>query len=284
MEQQISSKLGREYVTAVYSHPAYLTYMQSTPCEMPGWMKHKLESRLLEEIPVTSDMQITPPLRQKAKKNQRISWWKWKGRGKIWLKTHHSENWDLGICSHHFMENRWGNNGNSDRLYFLELQTLDGDCHKIKRPLLLGRKVMTNLDSILKGREVTLPTRVCIVKALVFPVFMAWCESWTRKIAESESGSVVSDSMWPCGLWPTRLFHPWDFPRKSTGVSCHFLLQWIFPTQGSNLGLPHCRQTLYRLSHQGNLKIAECRRIDDFELWCWKRLLRVPWAGQTSQC
>ena len=71
------------------------------------------------------------------------------------------------------MENRWGNNGNSDRLYFLELQTLDGDCHKIKRPLLLGRKVMTNLDSILKGREVTLPTRVCIVKALVFPVFMA---------------------------------------------------------------------------------------------------------------
>ena len=69
MEQQTGSKLGKEYVKAVYCHLAYLTYMQSKSCEMPGWMKHKLESRLLREIPITSDMQMTPPLWQKVKKN-----------------------------------------------------------------------------------------------------------------------------------------------------------------------------------------------------------------------
>ena len=66
MEQRTGSKLGKEYIKAVYCHPAY---MQSTSCEMPGWMKHKLESRLLEEISITSDMQMTPPLGQKVKKN-----------------------------------------------------------------------------------------------------------------------------------------------------------------------------------------------------------------------
>ena len=69
MEQQTGSKLGKEYVKAVYCHPAYLTYMQSTSCEMPGWMKHKLESRLPGEISITSDMQMTPPLQQKTKKS-----------------------------------------------------------------------------------------------------------------------------------------------------------------------------------------------------------------------
>ena len=68
MEQQSGSKLGKEYVKAVYCHPAYLTYMQSTSCEMSDWMKHKLESRLPGEIPTTSDMQMTP-LCQKAKRN-----------------------------------------------------------------------------------------------------------------------------------------------------------------------------------------------------------------------
>ena len=68
MEQRTGSKLGKEYDKAVCCHPAYLTYMQSTSCEMPGWMKAKLESRLLEEISITSDMQMTPPLWQKAKK------------------------------------------------------------------------------------------------------------------------------------------------------------------------------------------------------------------------
>ena len=68
-EQKTGSKLEREYVKVVYCHPAYLTYMQSTSCEMPDWMKHKLESRLPGEISITSDMQMTSPLWQKAKKS-----------------------------------------------------------------------------------------------------------------------------------------------------------------------------------------------------------------------
>ena len=73
MEQQTGLELGKEYVKAVYCHPAYLTYMQSTSCEMPGWMKHKLESRLPGEISITSDMQMTPPLWQKVKRNSKAS-------------------------------------------------------------------------------------------------------------------------------------------------------------------------------------------------------------------
>ena len=89
--------------------------------------------------------------------------------------------------------------------------TADGDCsHEIKRHLLLGRKVMINLDSILKSRGITLPTKVCLVKAMVFPVVMYGCESWT-------------------------------------------------------------------------IRKAECLRIDAFELWCWRRLLRVPWTARRSK-
>ena len=69
MKQETDSKAGKKYIKAVYFYPAYLTYMLSTSCEMPGWMKHKLESRLLGEISVTSDMQMTPSLWQKAKRN-----------------------------------------------------------------------------------------------------------------------------------------------------------------------------------------------------------------------
>ena len=108
------------------------------------------------------------------------------------------------------MANRWGNSG---WLYFLGSKiTADGDCsHGIKRCLLLGRKVMTNLDSILKSRDITLPTKVHLVKDMVFPVVMYGCESWT-------------------------------------------------------------------------IKKAEHRRIDAFELWYWRRLLRVPWtAGRSNQ-
>ena len=109
------------------------------------------------------------------------------------------------------MTNRWGNNGNSDRLYFWGTRiTVDGDCsHEIKRRLLLGRKVMTNLDSILKSRDIKLPTNVRLVKAMVFPVVMYGCESWT-------------------------------------------------------------------------IKKAECQIIDAFELWCWRRLLRIPWTARIS--
>ena len=109
------------------------------------------------------------------------------------------------------MGNRWGNSGNSVRLYFLGSKiTADGDCsHEIKRRLLLGRKVMTNLDSIFKSRDITLPKKVCLVKAMVFPVVMYGYNSWT-------------------------------------------------------------------------VKKADCRRIDAFELWCWRRLLRVPWTARRS--
>ena len=109
------------------------------------------------------------------------------------------------------MANRWGNNGNRDRLYYFDSKiTAERDCsHEIKGCLLLGRKVMTILDSILKSRDITLPTKVLLVKAMVFPVVMYGCESWT-------------------------------------------------------------------------IKKAECRRTDAFELWCWRRLLRVPWTARRS--
>ena len=130
---------------------------------------------------------------------------------KSWLKAQHSENEDHGIQSHHFMGNRWGNSRNSVRLHFLGFKiTADGDCsHEIKRRLLLGRKFMTKLESTLKSRDITLPTKDHIVKAMVFPVVMYECESCT-------------------------------------------------------------------------IRKAECRRIDAFELWCWRRLLRVPWTARRS--
>ena len=76
------------------------------------------------------------------------------------------------------------------------------------------------------------------------------CHHWDPAWKWKWSHSVVSDTFQPHVLWPTRLLHPWDFPGKNTGVACHFLLQEIFLTQRLNLGLPHCRQTLYCLSHQ----------------------------------
>ena len=84
------------------------------------------------------------------------------------------------------MGNRWGNSGNSIRLYFLGSKiTADVDCsHEMKRHLLLGRKVMTNLDNLFKSRDITLPTKVGLVKAKVFPVVMYGCKSWTVKKAE----------------------------------------------------------------------------------------------------
>ena len=106
------------------------------------------------------------------------------------------------------MGNRWETV--SDFIFGGSKITVDGDCsHEIKRHLLLGRKVMTNIDSILKSRAITLPTKVHLVKAMVFPVVMYGCESWT-------------------------------------------------------------------------IKKAEHRRIDAFELWCWRRLLRVPWTARGS--
>ena len=87
------------------------------------------------------------------------------------------------------MANRWGNSGNSVRLYFFLSSkiTADSDCsHEIKRRLLLGRKAMINLDSVLKSRDITLPTKVYLVKAMVFSVVMYECDSWTTKKAERQ--------------------------------------------------------------------------------------------------
>ena len=90
MEQQTVSKLGKEYIKAVYCHPAYLTYVQNTSWEMLGWMKYKLESRLPGEISITSDMQMTPPLWQKGTKKPLDE--SESGEQKSWLKTQDSEN------------------------------------------------------------------------------------------------------------------------------------------------------------------------------------------------
>ena len=88
MEQQTGSKLGKEHIKAVYCHPAYLTFMQSTSCEMPGWMKHKLESRFLGEISITSDMQMTPCLAESEEELKSLLM-KVKGESeKVGLKQH----------------------------------------------------------------------------------------------------------------------------------------------------------------------------------------------------
>ena len=114
LEPDMEGWLGKEYVKAVCCHSAYLTSMQSTSHEMLGWMKQKLELRLPGEISITSDMQMTP-----LDVGERGEW-------KIWLKTQHSKNEDHGIWFHHFMANRWQDNGNSVRFNFLGLQSHSG--------------------------------------------------------------------------------------------------------------------------------------------------------------
>ena len=154
---------------------------------MLGWMKHKLESRLPGEISITSDMQMTPPLWQKAKKELKSLLMKMKVESeKTGLK--------LNIQKTKIMASgpitSWQIDGEiretvTEFICWGSTITADGDCsHEIKRCLLLGRKSMTNLDSILKSREITLPTKVLLVKAMVFPVVMYGCESWTIKRAE----------------------------------------------------------------------------------------------------
>ena len=115
-------QMGKEYVKAVYCFPAYLMCMQSTSCEMLSWIKHKLESRLLGETSMTSDRQMTPHCGRKWIGTEEPLYGSETGEWKNWLKTQYSKNEDHGIQSHHFMVNRWGNNGNSERLYFWELQ------------------------------------------------------------------------------------------------------------------------------------------------------------------
>ena len=111
-----------------------------------------------------------------------------RGEWKSWLKTQQWKNKDDGIRSHHLMAKRWSKSGYSGRYYFLDLQiTVHNDgSHEIKRCLLLGRKAMTNLDIILKSRDITLLTKVCLVKAMVFPVVVYGYESWIIRKAEGQ--------------------------------------------------------------------------------------------------
>ena len=113
------------------------------------------------------------------------------------------------------MMNSWGNSGNSDRLYFLGLQNhCNGDCsHEIKRCLLLGRKAVTNLDSILKSRDITLLTKVRIVKAVILPVVMYGFESWTIKTVEHRR--IDAFELWCWGrLWRV----PWTARRSNQSI------------------------------------------------------------------
>ena len=106
MEQLNRSKLGKEYINAMYCHPAYLTYMQSISCEMPGWMTHKLESRLPGEISITSDMQMTPPLWQKSEEEIKSLLMKVKVESeKVGLKLNIQKTKIMASGTHHLMTN-----------------------------------------------------------------------------------------------------------------------------------------------------------------------------------
>ena len=127
------------------------------------------------------------------------------------------------------MANRWGNNINSDRLYFLGLQNhCDGDCtHEIERCLLFGRKAMTNLDIILKSRDITLLTKIHLVKALVFPVVMYGCESWTIKKAEHHRIDAFELCYWIRLLrvpWTARISNQSILKEISLGCSLEGLM------------------------------------------------------------
>ena len=142
-------------------------------------LPYQFESRLPGEMSISSDMQMTLLFWQKVKKNWKASWWKSKSRvEKVGLK--------LNIQKTKIMAsgpiNSWQIDGETetvaDFIFWGSKITADGDCsHEIKRYLLLGRKVVTNLDSIFKSRDITLPTKVHLVKAMVFPAVMYGCES-----------------------------------------------------------------------------------------------------------
>ena len=180
MKQLTGSKSGKEYIKAVYCHLAYWTYMQSKSWETLGWMKQKLESRLPGEIPINSDMQMTPPLGKKRRRTKEPldESEKWEQKAGLKLNIQKTKIMASGPIT------SWQIDGETvetvaDFIFGGSKITADSDCsHEIKRRLLLGRKVMSNLDSKLKSRDITLPTKVHLVKAVVFPVVLYACESW----------------------------------------------------------------------------------------------------------
>ena len=142
---------------------------------MLDWIKHKLKSRLPGEITITSDTQMTPPLMKVKEESEKVG---------LKLSTQKTKIMASGPVT------SWQIDGETmetmrDFVFWGSQITADDDCsHEIKRCLLLGRKAMTNLDSILKSRDIILPIMVRLVKAMVFPVVMFGCESWTIKKAE----------------------------------------------------------------------------------------------------
>ena len=158
--------------------------MQRTSWDTLDWMKHKLESRLLGEVSITSDMQMMPALWRKWRRTKEPLDESERGEWKTWLNIQKTKIMASDPSLHDKkMEKQWKQ---WQALFFGGSKiTVDGDCsHEIKRHLFLGSKVMTNLDSILKSRDTTLSTKVHLVKAMVFPVVMYGCESWTIKKAE----------------------------------------------------------------------------------------------------
>ena len=154
---------------------------------MLGWMKQKLELRLSGEISVASDMQMIPPLQAESEEELKSLLMKVKEKSeKVGLKLNIQKTKIMALSS----ITSWQIDAETmetvtDFIFLGSKTTADGDCtHEIKRHLLLGRKVMANLDSILKSRDITLPTKGRLVKAMVFPVVMYGFESWTIKKAE----------------------------------------------------------------------------------------------------
>ena len=154
------------------------------------------------------------------------------------------------------MANRWGNNGNSDRLYFggtpKSLQMVTA-AMKLKDTLLLGRKVMTDLDSMLKSRDITLPTKVHLVKALVFPVVMYECESWTIK--KAECWRIDAFELW---YWGRLLRVPWTARRSNQSVIKEISPEYSLEGLMLKLKLPMATwwEELIHLKRP----------------WCWERL------------
>ena len=175
IEQQIGSKLGKEYLKAVYYHPPYLTYMQSTSWEMLDWMKHKLESRLPGELSINLRYADDTTLRAESEKELKSLLMKVKKESqKLGLKLNIQKTKIMasGPVTSSQIDGETMETV-TDFIFLVSKITADGDCsHEIKRCLLLGRKVTTKLDSILKSRDITLPTKVCLVKAMVFPAVM----------------------------------------------------------------------------------------------------------------
>ena len=165
MEQWTGSTLGKEQDKTVYCH----LFAEYISCEMLGWMTPKLESRLLElyQQPQICKWYPSNGTKWRATKEpldegERREW-------KSWLKTQPSDNEDHGIWSHHLWQIGVKVAAGTDFIFLDSEITVDGDCsHEIKRYLLLGRKAMTKLDRILKSRDITLLTKIPIVKAMVF--------------------------------------------------------------------------------------------------------------------